>query len=118
MSDTPMTKQILLTRRSPAYWRVTFNNPPLNVFGPETIPELNEIVAALEVDEDLRVVVFDSAVDGFFLTHYNFLAKIEETARLPPGPTGLQQLPDLLVRLTRSSVVSIACIRGRATGVG
>jgi enoyl-CoA hydratase/carnithine racemase len=118
MTRTMMSKQILLTRRSPAYWRVTFNNPPLNVFGPETIPELNEIVAALEVDEHLRVVVFDSAVDGFFLTHYNFLAKIEETARLPPGPTGLQQLPDLLVRLTRSSVVSIACIRGRATGVG
>ena len=33
------TKQILLTRRSPAYWRVTFHHPPLNVFGPEAIPQ-------------------------------------------------------------------------------
>jgi len=33
------TKQILLARRSPYYWRVTFDHPPLNIFGPETIPQ-------------------------------------------------------------------------------
>jgi enoyl-CoA hydratase/carnithine racemase len=118
MSDTTMTKQILLTRRSPAYWRVTFNHPPLNIFGPETIPQLNEVITALETDEHVRVVVFDSAVAGFFLTHYDFVAKLEDTTRLPPGPTGLQPLPDMLVRLSRAPVVSIASIRGRATGVG
>src|SRR5213594_4159420 len=118
MSDTTMSKQILLTRRSPAYWRVTFNHPPLNIFGPETIPQLNEIITALETDEHVKVVVFDSAIEGFFLTHYDFLAKIENTTRLPPGPTGLQPLPDMLVRLSRAAVVSIASIRGRATGVG
>src|SRR5712671_3215207 len=59
------TKQFLLTRRSPAYWRVTFNHPPLNIFGPETIPQLNEIITALETDQDVKVVVFDSAVQGF-----------------------------------------------------
>jgi enoyl-CoA hydratase/carnithine racemase len=118
MSDTTMTKQILLTRQSPEYWRVTFNHPPLNIFGPETIPQLNEIITALEKDEQVKVVVFDSAVDGFFLTHYDFLAKPEDTTGLPPGPTGLQPLPDMLVRLSRAPVVSIASIRGRATGVG
>jgi enoyl-CoA hydratase/carnithine racemase len=64
------------------------------------------------------VVVFDSAVEGFFMTHYDFLAPVEDTTRLPPGPTGLQPLPDMLVRLSRAPVVSIASIRGRATGVG
>src|SRR5438309_1834708 len=118
MSDTMMTKQILLTRQSPAYWRVTFNHPSLNIFGPETIPQLNEIITALETDEHVKVVVFDSAVEGFFLTHYDFLAKLEDTTSLPPGPTGLQPLPDMLVRLSRAPVVSIASIRGRATGVG
>jgi enoyl-CoA hydratase/carnithine racemase len=118
MSDTTTTKQILLTRRSPAYWRVTFNHPPLNIFGPDTIPQLNEIITALETDEEVKVVVFDSAVQGFFLTHYDFLAKLEDTTSLPPGPTGLQPLPDMLVRLSRASVASIALIRGRATGVG
>ncbi len=118
MSDTTISKQILLTRRSPAYWRVTFNHPPLNIFGPETIPQLNEIITALETDEHVKVVVFDSAIQGFFLTHYDFLAKLEDTTGLPPGPTGLQPLPDMLVRLSRAPVASIASIRGRATGVG
>ena len=118
MNDTTMTKQILLTRQSPAYWRVTFNHPPLNIFGPVTIPQLNEIITALETDEHVKVVVFDSAVEGFFLTHYDFLAKLEDTTSLPPGPTGLQPLPDMLVRLSRAPVASIASIRGRATGVG
>ena len=110
--------QMQLTRCSPNYWRVTINDPPLNIFGPDKIPELNEIIAAIETDEDVKVVVFDSAVPGFFLTHYDFLAKPEDTTRLPPGPTGLQPVPDMFVRLSRAPVVSIASIRGRATGVG
>ena len=111
-------KQIHLTRRSPNYWRVTLDHPPLNTFGPETIPQLNEVITALETDADVKVVVFDSAVEGYFLTHYDFLAPVEDTTRLPPGPTGLQPLPDMLVRLSRAPAVSIASIRGRATGVG
>jgi len=112
------TGRILLTRRSPTYWRVTFDLPPLNIFGPAAILQLDEIVTALETDEEVRVVVFDSAVDGFFLTHYDFTAKLEDTTRIPPGPTGLQALPDMLARVSRAPVVSIASIRGRATGVG
>jgi enoyl-CoA hydratase/carnithine racemase len=112
------TGEIRLARRSPTYWRVTFDHPPLNIFGPETIPQLSEIITALETDEQVQVVVFDSSVDGFFLTHYDFLAKPEETTSLPPGPTGLAQLPDLLVRLSRAPVVSMVLVRGRASGVG
>ena len=58
MNDTTETKQILLTRRSPGYWRVTINHPPLNIFGPDTIPELNEAITAVETDEHVKVVVF------------------------------------------------------------
>jgi enoyl-CoA hydratase/carnithine racemase len=99
-------------------WRITFDHPPLNIFGPETIPQLSEVVSELETDQDVKVAVFDSAVEGFFLTHYDLLAKPEDTTNLPPGPTGLAQLPDMLVRISRAPVVSIALIRGRATGVG
>src|SRR5690242_20407456 len=98
VNHTATSPQLHLTRRSAHYWRVTFDHPPLNVFGPDTIPQLNEVVTALETDKDVTVVVFDSAVPGFFLTHYDFLAKLEDTTRLPPGPTGLQPLPDMLVR--------------------
>src|SRR5450432_3221013 len=117
-SHTKTSKQIQVTRRSPYDWRVTINKPPLNIFGPDTIPQLNEVITAIETDEQVKVVVFESAIEGFFLTHYDFLAKIEDTTSLPPGPTGLQPLPDMLVRLSRAPVASIALIRGRATGVG
>src|SRR6202789_846440 len=117
MNDIAHNRRVRLERRSPSYWRVTFDHPPLNIFGPEAIPQLNEIVTAIEADESLKMVVFDSAVEGFFLTHYDFLAKPEDSTSLPPGRTGLQQLPDMLVRISRAPVVSIAMIRGRATGV-
>jgi enoyl-CoA hydratase/carnithine racemase len=111
-------KQIALTRHSPNFWRVTFDIAPLNIFGPQNVRQLSEIVTAIETDADLKVVVFDSAIDGFFITHYDFFAKPEDSASLPIGPTGLQALPDMFVRLSRAPVVSIASIRGRATGVG
>jgi len=107
-----------LTRNSDAYWTVTIDLPPLNIFGPDNIPQLEEIVSSLERDERVTVVVFESAVDGFFLTHYDFLAKLEDSTKFPPGRTGLQALPDMLARLSRAPVVSISLIRGRATGVG
>jgi enoyl-CoA hydratase/carnithine racemase len=110
--------QIKVEKRTPTYWRVTFDNPPFNIFGPETIPQMEKVVAEIETDPDLRVVVFDSAVPGFFLTHYNFTPPLAESTGLPSGPTGLHPLPDMLVRISKASVVSIALIRGRATGVG
>src|SRR5690349_16315798 len=90
---------------------------PLNIFGPANLPQLEQIVSALENDDRVKVVVFDSAVEGFFLTHWDFLADPKGMA-LAPGRTGLQPLPDKLVRISRAPVVSIALIRGRATGVG
>jgi enoyl-CoA hydratase/carnithine racemase len=112
------TEDIRLERRLPTYWRVTFDMPPVNIFGPKHLPLLNEIITAIETDPRVKVVVFDSAVEGFFITHYDFLAPLEDSLNIPPGPTGLQALPDMLVRLSRAPVVSIASIRGRATGVG
>jgi enoyl-CoA hydratase/carnithine racemase len=110
--------QIRLSKPTPAQWRVTFDNPPLNLMGPEFVVEFSKIVTAIEDDEQVRVVVFDSAVEGFFLNHSDFTVKLEELTSLPQGPTGLEAWPDILVRITRAPVVSIAKIRGRATGNG
>lgn len=112
------TVQIRLVRRTPGYWRVTFDNPPINVMGPETVRQFQTLIDIIESDEDLRVVVFDSAVEGFFLNHSDFMARLEDLTSMPPGPSGLAPWPDFLVRLTRAPVASIALIRGRATGNG
>ena len=117
--DTSMnTAQISLNRLSTAYWRVTFDNPPLNLLGPDFVLKFREIMAELESDDRVKVVVFDSAVEGFFLNHSDFLGRLEDLTSIPQGPTGLEAWPDILVRLTRAPVVSIALIRGRATGNG
>src|SRR6204780_4036115 len=118
MNDSSSVAQVRLNRVSPTYWRIIMNNPPLNLMGPEFVLQLREIMTAIESDEQLRVVVFESAVEGFFLNHSDFTVKLEELTSLPQGPTGLEAWPDILVRITRAPVVSIAKIRGRATGNG
>lgn len=117
-AQTSTRQQYRITRVSPEYWRITIDHPPFNIFGPESIPMLNGVVTEMENDPKVKVVVFDSAVPGFFQTHYDFSQPLELTTSMPPGPTGLPPFPDILVRLTRSPVVTIAKIRGRATGVG
>ena len=118
MNAATTSSQLRLTRTSPAYCRVTFDNPPLNLMGPQFVLEFRAIMAELEADERIRVVVFDSAVDGFFLNHSDFDTKLDDLTNIPQGPTGLEAWPDILVRLTRAPFVSIAVIRGRATGNG
>ena len=115
---TANTRQLRLTKKSPAYWRVTIDNPPINVMGPEMVRQFQEVINELEADEKVRVVVFDSAVDGYFLNHSDFTAKLEDLTSMPAGPSGLPPWPDFLVRLTRLPVASISLIRGRATGNG
>ena len=117
-STATKPKQLRVTRRSPAYWRVTIDNPPINVMGPEMVREFQELIQALEADEHVRVVVFDSAVEDYFLNHSDFFAKLEDLTSMPAGPTGLPPWPDFLARLTRAPFTSIALIRGRATGNG
>jgi len=92
-------------RRSPSYCRVTFDHPPINAITATTVAELAELVGLIEEDADLNVVVFDSANPDFYLAHC-------------VDPTGMPAWLDLLVRLSRAPVVSIAAIRGRVRGAG
>jgi len=110
--------QLKLDRRSPAYWRVTFEHPPINTITATTVVELSELVDLIEQETELKVIVFDSANPDFFLAHYDTEGDPGKTAALPAGPTGMHPWLDLMARLTRAPVVSIASIRGRARGAG
>ncbi|HEY6396135.1 MAG TPA: enoyl-CoA hydratase/isomerase family protein [Solirubrobacteraceae bacterium] len=98
-------------RRGPAYWRVTFDNPPLNLYDPETEASLAGIVDQLEADPDVKVVVFDSALPDFFMAHLN-LGRTEEFGK------GMPTWFDLTRRLGRASFITVASIRGCARGIG
>ena len=107
-----------LDRPSASYCRVTFDHPPINTITATTAAELAELVGLIEQDPDLNVVVFDSANPDFYLAHYDTEHDPSRTAALGVGPTGMHAWLDLLVRLSRAPVVSIASIRGRARGAG
>jgi enoyl-CoA hydratase/carnithine racemase len=118
MPSATTAARVRLIHVTSSYCRVVLDNPPLNLMDADIVLQIREIVTALEHDERVNVVVFESAVDGFFLNHSDFRAKLEDLTSIPQGPTGLEAWPDILVRLTRASFVSIALIRGRATGNG
>jgi enoyl-CoA hydratase/carnithine racemase len=118
MSSTTATERVTVVRVTPAYRRVVLDNPPLNLMDPSVVLEFREVLTTLENDDQAKVVVFESAVKGFFFNHSDFLAEADDLTNIPQGPTGLEAWPDVLVRLTRAPFVSIALIRGRATGNG
>jgi enoyl-CoA hydratase/carnithine racemase len=115
MNVTTEKAQIRLTCLSSAYWRITFDTPLLNAMGLQFLREFREIITAVETDKRVKVLVFESAVEGFFLNRSDFLKDLTSLTR---GPTGLEAWPDILVRITRLPAVSIALIRGFATGNG
>ena len=105
-------------RVSRGYCHVTFDHQPINTITAATIAELSELVGLIEADPNLKVVVFASSNPNFYLAHYDDQHDPGQTLALGNGPTGLHAWLDLLVRLSRAPVVSIACIRGRARGAG
>jgi enoyl-CoA hydratase/carnithine racemase len=113
-----MYSQIELTEPAPGYLRAQFFNPPINLIDPDTIRELAAKMDRLESDPEVKVVVFSSKDPDFFLAHYDVLADKARTAAMGSGPTGMHPWLDVLVRLSRAPVVSIASIRGRARGAG
>jgi enoyl-CoA hydratase/carnithine racemase len=105
------TSQFNADRTYPGLWTVTFTNPPINMFVPDTIVELGALMTELEADQSVKVVVFQSANPEFFIAHLD-VAKAAER----PETLGLWR--DIVLRLSSSPVVSVSKIRGRTRGIG
>src|SRR5258705_10439630 len=60
-----------VTRSSPSLWRVTFDNPPINLIDAVMMKELLNLLTEIERDKRVAVVLFDSADPDFFLAHYD-----------------------------------------------
>jgi enoyl-CoA hydratase/carnithine racemase len=103
--------QFNLDRSFPARWTITFNNPPINMFVPSTIVELRALMADIEADRSVKVVVFQSGNPDFFIAHL-------DVAKAAQQPGLLDLWRDFVLRLSSAPVVSIAKIRGRTRGIG
>ncbi|GAB3283987.1 enoyl-CoA hydratase/isomerase family protein [Larkinella harenae] len=100
-----------------AYWKISINHPPVNIFDPEFSVQLRTLMDELEANENLKVVVFESANPDFYIAH----AELVNSSDYPKGEgkTGLSKSwPDIAKRLEQAPFVSIASIRGRARGLG
>jgi len=113
-----IAEQFHVNEVSPSYWRVTFDNGPVNLLDPDTVEQLGALIGRIENDPDLTVVVFRSDRPGYFMAHWDFLADSARVARMAPGPTGLHPYLDNFVRLSRVPVATISEIRGRTRGAG
>jgi enoyl-CoA hydratase/carnithine racemase len=97
---------------------VTFDNPPINLIDPAMIVALHDLLAEIEQDNRVAVVVFASADADFFLAHYDIAADQSAFNALPAARTPFHHWANLLIRLSRSRAVTISAIRGRARGAG
>src|SRR5271154_2105568 len=109
-------EQFKLSRRSGAYWRVTFDNPPINLFDDNTVPDLEHLLDLAEAESDLKVIVFDSANPDFFIAHFSPGAGYKNLTT--KKPSGHYAWTEVTQRLANLPAVSIAAVRGRARGGG
>src|SRR5713101_2167106 len=116
MAKPTETAPMRVVEETPAYWRVVFDYPPFNIVDADVFQALQDLLVRMDSTETLRVVVFESAIPDFYLSHFDLTGRLGNVMSAI-GPTGLPILMDTFVRLTKSPVVSLARIRGCVRGV-
>src|SRR5712671_2688918 len=89
---TESAAHVRVIEESPAYWRIVFDHPPLNIVGASMFAGLQDLLARMDASPSLRVVVFESANPDFYLAHFD-LADVSGSLGLiktagPSGPDG------------------------------
>ncbi|KAL7782788.1 ClpP/crotonase [Trichoderma ceciliae] len=101
-----------VTKVTSHYWRATVNQPPFNLAGPEFFVGLWNLLQDAEAAPDLKIMVFDSAVPDFFISHYD----LQRAPSIPPDM--LAKWPLMMLKIATMPVITVAAIRGRARGIG
>jgi enoyl-CoA hydratase/carnithine racemase len=112
----PEKKRLRVTRVTVAYWNVSIDNPPINLYDPEMFAEINVLLDELEADPEVKVIVVESANPDFWVAHYDF----NRADVIPdmPGAAAYTEWPRMVARFSQSRVLSVAKLRGRARGQG
>jgi enoyl-CoA hydratase/carnithine racemase len=98
---------------------VTIDHPPINLLVQEMAEEFLRLSAEVAEDDEIKVIVFDSANPDFFIAHYDvaFIAQfpVEPAAS---RPVELHDLNKACEAFRRMPKISIAKVEGRARGGG
>ncbi len=96
----------------------TIDNPPINLITSDLVAELERFAQEVAADENIRVIVFDSADPDFFLAHYDVGELNELPDVVPPKSTELHEFNKINEAFRTMPKVSIAKIEGIARGGG
>ncbi|HEY2774335.1 MAG TPA: enoyl-CoA hydratase/isomerase family protein [Candidatus Binatia bacterium] len=110
--------QCLKIRVDRAVLFATIDHPPINLFDVALMQEIDSLGRQVEIDPDVRVVVFDSADPDFFIAH----ADVSLIQQLPDDAPPRQARPSffhaMVDRFRTMPKVSIAKIEGKTRGGG
>ena len=97
---------------------VTIDNPPMNLLNMELIGEFSRLQKRIAKDDEVRVVVFDSADPDFFIAHYDVSHLVVLPDEPPPKIDVLVGLHPVCEAFRTMPKVSIAKLEGIARGGG
>jgi enoyl-CoA hydratase/carnithine racemase len=97
----------------------TIDNPPLNLLTLELFGHLARLIATVDADPEVRVLVLQSANPEFFIAHFDVTAILsfphDGKAERAAEPNGFVAMGN---RFAESDTVTIAKIAGRVGGGG
>lgn len=97
---------------------VTIDHPPINLFDVPLFLDLDRVVNELAADDEVRVILFQSADPDFFIAH----ADVHWILTLPVEPTARASEPNafvqLMERIRQLPKLTIGVIAGIARGGG
>lgn len=96
---------------------VSIDHPPINLLDEVLSPEFDRLGKELEADEDVRVVVLQSALPDFFIAHSG-LGRIGGGAKTVSHTRSFRLTQMIGERFRNMPKVTIAKIEGRARGGG
>jgi enoyl-CoA hydratase/carnithine racemase len=97
---------------------VTIDNPPINIFNMQLIIEMNMVGLELEADDDVRVVVLQSANPDFFIAHADVEMILTIPEEVPPKAEALGPFHEMVDRFRTMPKATIAKIEGMCRGGG
>ena len=97
---------------------VTIDNPPMNLLNMQLIGEFSRLQKRIAKDEDVRVIVFDSADPDFFIAHFDVFPLSTLPDEPLPKSDALLGMHPVCEAFRTMPKVSIAKLEGIARGGG
>ena len=110
--------QMLKCRSQDGVLFITIDNPPINLLTPDLSSEIYQIAGEVSADNEIKVIVFDSANEDFFIAHYDVETLLLMSDQTIPPSVELHEINKTCEAFRHMPKVSIAKIEGRTRGGG